>query len=167
MPSSLLARARKVLVAAILAAAVPFAAAPTLAFDEASTRAVNVDPTGLAMRGYDPVAYFTVGRPTLGSPDFSATHDGATYRFASAANRDTFRREPDKYVPAYGGFCAMGASLERKFDGDPTLWRIVDGRLYLNVAEEPHRRWLRDVPGNVQRADENWPRIRSVAPKDL
>lgn len=170
MPNPILAGARRAVVALGLfaaAAAAPAAIMPAMAYDETSTSAVNTDKSGLAIRGYDPVAYFTVGQPTLGSPEFTAEHEGATYRFADAANLAAFRQDPAKYVPAYGGFCAMGASLERKFDGDPKLWRIVDGKLYLNVAEDPHRRWLQDVPGNIGRADANWPRIRHVAPKDL
>ena len=167
MPTVFSRCTRRAALALLLIAAMPIAAAPAFAFDENATSAVNVDASGLALRGYDPVAYFTVGRPTVGSPDFTATHEGATYRFASAGNLATFRADPAKYVPAYGGFCAMGASFERKFDGDPQLWRIVDGRLYVNVAEGPHRRWLEDVPGSIQRADRNWPRIRHRAPKDL
>lgn len=170
MPISILAGIRRGLVALGLIAATvtaPAAIMPAAAFDETSTSAVNTDQSGLALRGYDPVAYFTIGKPTPGSPEFTTTHEGATYRFVDAANLSAFRRDPARYAPAYGGFCAMGASLERKFDGDPQLWRIVDGRLYLNVAKEPHQRWLEDVPGNIARADGHWPQIRHRAPKDL
>lgn len=138
-----------------------------LAYSETSTKAVNIDTAGLAIRGYDPVAYFTVGKPTPGNAQFTAQHDGATYRFANAANRDAFVKDPAKYAPAYGGFCAMGAALEKKLDGDPNLWRIVDGKLYLNVGEPAQKRWLEDVPGNIGKAQANWPKIRDKAPKDL
>ena len=156
---------RPLAVAVLLAAGAP--AAPALAFDETSAATVNVDASGLAVRGYDPVAYFTAGAPTPGDPAITAVHDGATYRFASEANRDAFLADPVRYAPAYGGFCAMGASYGRKFDGDPALWRIVDGRLYLQVHQGALNRWLEDVPGNIVKADGNWPAIRDTAPKDL
>jgi YHS domain-containing protein len=140
---------------------------PALAYSETSTKAINVDTAGVAIHGYDPVAYFTVGKPTPGNAQFTAKHEGATYRFASAANRDAFQKEPAKYAPAFGGFCAMGAALEKKLDGDPKLWRIVDGKLYLNVGEPAQKRWLEDVPGNIKKAESNWPKIKDKAPKDL
>lgn len=155
------------LAALIAAGALALPTLPALAYSENSTKAVNIDTAGLAIRGYDPVAYFTVGKPTLGSPQFTAQHDGATYRFASAANRDVFAREPAKYAPAFGGFCAMGAVFEKKLDGDPNLWRIVDGKLYLNVGEPALKRWLEDVPGNIGKAQTNWTNIKDKAPKDL
>lgn len=170
MPSKTLVLARRGLLAlSVLAASatLPAATHPALAYDEASSSAVNIDKRGIALRGHDPVAYFTLGKPTLGSGEFTAKHDGAIYHFASAANRDAFQSDPARYAPAFGGFCAMGASLEKKFDGDPELWRIVDGKLYVNVAPAPHKRWLEDIPGNISRANQNWPAIKDRAPKDL
>lgn len=147
--------------------AAPIAVGSVQACDPQSTSALNVDPAGLAMRGYDPVAYFTAGKPTLGSAQFAAKHEGGTYRFASAANRDAFNKEPTKYAPAFGGFCAMGTVFEKKLDGDPNLWRIVDGKLYLNVGEPAQKGWLEDVPRNISKASANWPKISTKAPKDL
>jgi YHS domain-containing protein len=137
------------------------------AYDQNSTSAVNIDGKGVAIRGHDPVAYFTAGKPTPGNAEFSAKHDGATYHFANAANRDAFTKEPGKYAPAFGGFCAMGAVFEKKLDGDPNLWRIVDGKLYLNVGEPAQKRWLEDTKGNISKASQNWPKISAKAPKDL
>jgi YHS domain-containing protein len=137
------------------------------AYDEGSNSVNNVDAKGVGLHGYDPVAYFTVGRPTAGSEQFEATYDGVRYRFSSAANRDAFTKEPAKYVPAYGGFCAMGASLGKKFDGDPNLWRIVDGKLYVNVNEDADKRWKEDIPGNISKGNQNWPEIKHRTPKDL
>lgn len=117
---------------------------------------------GYALHGYDPVAYFTVGSPTLGNSDFVAEYDGAKYRFASAENRDQFNADPEKYAPQYGGFCAFGTAMGRKFDGDPTAWRIVDNKLYLNLNKEIQARWLADIPGFVRGADHNWDIIRSI-----
>lgn len=127
---------------------------------------LNQTDQGVMLHGYDPVAYFTAGAPSQGSPEFSAEFDGGTYLFASAANRDTFVAQPANYAPAYGGFCAMGTALEKKLDGDPEVWRIVDGRLYLNVNADVQKRWSEDVPGNIVKADANWPQIRDV-PADV
>jgi YHS domain-containing protein len=135
------------------------------AFNEASPSDVNVDAQGLALRGHDPVAYQTQNRPVPGLAQFTATHDGATYRFASAANRDTFRADPARYAPAYGGFCAMGVAMGRKLDGDPALFRVVDNRLYLNVSAPVQQRWVQDIPGNLRQANDQWPALRGRTPQ--
>lgn len=137
------------------------------AYDEGSKSAINIDSKGIALRGYDPVAYFTLAKPTPGDAKFAAKHDGATYHFASAANRDAFAKDPAKYAPAFGGYCAMGAVFEKKLDGDPNLWRIVDGKLYLNVGAPAQKRWLEDTKGNISKAASNWPKIKDKAPKEL
>jgi YHS domain-containing protein len=141
--------------------------AVSVAYDESSKAAINVDNAGIALHGYDPVAYFTAGKPTTGDKQFSAKHDGATYYFASAANRSEFEKNPAKYAPGFGGFCAMGAALGKKLDGDPAYWRIVDGKLYLNVGAPAQKRWLEDIPGNLTKANANWPQIWGKAPKEL
>lgn len=132
----------------------------TVVFAQMGKRAVNVDDAGVALKGYDAVAYHTNTAPTLGSSSFTATHDGATYRFASAANRDTFVADPAKYVPAYGGYCAVGVAFGKKFDIDPTAFRVVDGTLYLNKDPSVQRLWLRDVPGNITKANERWTDVK-------
>ncbi|MBI3433631.1 MAG: YHS domain-containing protein [Proteobacteria bacterium] len=161
---------RRLIVAAAAGGVALLALAPAeraFAYDEGSTSSVNVDAKGVAVRGYDPVAYFTAGAPTKGSDEFQAKHQGATYHFASAANRDAFMKEPAKYAPAFGGFCAMGAVFGKKLDGDPSLWRIVDGKLYLNVGAPAAKRWREDIAGNITKANANWPKIMEKAPKDL
>jgi len=120
--------------------------------------AVNVED-GVAIKGTDPVAYFTDGRPVAGRRDITAEWGGATWRFASAANRERFLAEPERYVPQYGGFCAWAVAEGYKAPIDPRAWRIVDGRLYLNYNASIQRRWERDVPGNIARANRNWPGI--------
>ena len=159
---------RRVLLATWIGAVAVITIAPdALAYDEKSTSALNVDAKGVALKGHDPVAYFTAGAPTPGRPEFTATHDGASYHFASAANRDAFKANPAKYAPQYGGFCAMGVALDKKLDGDPTAWRVVDNRLYLNVNKDVQKKWLEDVPAHLKKAEATWPQIRSKAPKDL
>ncbi len=127
---------------------------------------VNVND-GYAVHGYDVVAYFTVSEPTEGDDRFTAEYQGAQYRFASAENRDRFKQDPAKYAPQYGGFCAFGTSVGRKFDGDPHAWRIVDGKLYLNLNKEIQARWLQDTAGYIRGADHNWPIIATLPDAEL
>jgi YHS domain-containing protein len=152
--------------ATALALGLGLAATPAFAFDEASPAAINVE-AGVILHGHDAVAYQTENRPVKGSAAFSATHDGATYHFASAANRDTFLADPARYAPAYGGFCAMGAAFGKKFDVDPTQFKVVDGRLYLNVSADVFKRWAQDIPANIATANDTWPGIKDKAPKAL
>lgn len=128
---------------------------------------LNLDRRGLALHGYDPVAYFTVSKPVRGKAEHTATHAGATYRFASASSRDAFTANPDSYAPQFGGYCAMGVALNKKLDVDPAAWRIVDGKLYLNLNKKVQREWTQDIPGNIAKAVRNWPTIRGIAAKDL
>ena len=114
-----------------------------------------------AIKGYDPVAYFTEGRPVKGSGEFEYEWMGADWRFASAENRNAFAADPEKYAPQYGGYCAYAVSQGTTADIDPEAWKIVDGRLYLNLSRDVQTIWERDVPGYIQRADANWPKIRS------
>jgi hypothetical protein len=118
---------------------------------------------GLAAHGYDVVAFFTEGKPTIGSDAHALAHDGGTYRFASQANLDTFKAHLSRYEPAYGGFCAYGTVLGKKFDGDLRFWKIVDGRLYLNLNGDIQAGWSKDIASNITKADSNWQRIRTVA----
>ena len=152
---------------ALAAGAATLTVAPAWAYDESSASSVNVDANGLALKGHDPVAYFNASAPTLGKPQFTAEYQGATYRFASASNRDAFVASPARYAPAFGGFCAMGIALEKKLDVDPQAWRVVDGTLYLNVNKDVQKRWLDDVPGNLAAARKNWPRLKDRIPKSL
>lgn len=154
------------LLASALALGLGLAAMPAHAYDETSTATINVD-AGVILHGHDAVAYQTENRPVKGSAEFTAVHDGATYQFASASNRDTFLADPAKYAPAYGGFCAMGAAFGKKFDVDPTQFRVVDGRLYLNLNESVFKRWTQDIPANIENANVNWPDIKDKAPKAL
>ena len=123
---------------------------------------VNTDH-GLAIKGYDPVAYFTVGKPTPGLAQFSATYEGAVYRFTSAANRDTFRAAPDKFLPQYGGYCAYAISLNLIADIEPDEWAIVNNKLYLNNGFFAQKLWSLDKSGNIAKGDQNWPRVPKLA----
>ncbi|MCA9774096.1 MAG: hypothetical protein KC466_16870 [Myxococcales bacterium] len=129
----------------------------------------GLTPAGapLALRGYDPVAYFTEGRPVLGASKYMSVHDGAAYEFASAEHKAMFEMSPERYAPRFGGYCAYGVALGAKFDGDPTLWRIVDDRLYVNLNPEISKTWQQDIPGNIVKADGNWAKIKDKAPAEL
>ncbi|RJR17998.1 MAG: YHS domain protein [Desulfobacteraceae bacterium] len=121
---------------------------------------VNVTTDGLAIKGYDPVAYFTVKKAVEGSPDFSHVWNGAEWRFSTAGNRDLFMADPERYAPRYGGYCAYAVSQGKTADIDPHAWTVVEGRLYLNLNTEVQRLWERDREDYIRKADLNWPRIR-------
>ncbi|EDP66904.1 YHS domain protein [alpha proteobacterium BAL199] len=115
--------------------------------------------SSLAVNGYDPVAYFTEGKPVEGSSNFKSSYQGATWYFASAANKAAFDAEPAKYAPQYGGYCAWAVSQGYTAKGDPAHWKIVDGKLYLNYNAEVQSKWIEDIPGHIRAADGNWPKV--------
>ena len=151
---------------AVLSLALAFATLPTLTEVVSAAEEINI-VDGYAVHGYDVVAYFTEGKPVAGNNRFTAKHDGATYRFASAAHRDAFAADPARYAPQYGGYCAFGTAMGRKFDGDPQAWAIVDDKLYLNLNSDVQSRWKQNVPGFIKGAENNWPLIRSLADASL
>jgi YHS domain-containing protein len=120
--------------------------------------AVNTE-NGWAIKGYDPVAYFTTGKPTPGVAQFTTTHKGVTYRFASAENRARFIATPEKFVPQYGGYCAYAIALNRIADIDPDEWAIVDDKLYLNNGFLAQTLWSLDKSGNIAKGNQNWPLV--------
>lgn len=152
----------KALRAALLALGLALGILPASVQVVSAASEVNI-VEGFAVHGYDVVAYFKVGRPVSGVNEFTAEHEGATYRFASAVNRDAFVADPARYAPQYGGYCAFGTAMGRKFDGDPTAWAIVDDKLYLNLNSDVQARWKENVPGYIKGAENNWPLIRSLA----
>ena len=126
--------------------------------------ALALDPVfntdGAAIQGYDPVAYFNQGKPVYGEDAFTHTYEGVQWRFASAANRDAFAADPARYAPQYGGYCAWAVSQGYTASTDPSAWRIEDGKLYLNYSKSVQGRWEKDVPGNISKADGNWPGLK-------
>ena len=145
---------------AFSASATILAPAPILAAVPGSTSAVNVDKSGLALRGYDPVAYFDTGRPTKGLPSIDATVNGARYLFATEEHRKAFHADPAKYTPQFGGFCAIGTSFGEKVDADPETGRVVDGKLYVNFNAKVQALFNKDIPGTIARAKQNWPTVK-------
>lgn len=114
---------------------------------------------GIAIRGYDPVAYFVDGAPAKGDAAISVEHAGARWLFASEANKRRFEADPGRYVPAYGGYCAYGAARGYLVEIDPNAWAIVKDKLYLNYDRAIQATWMKDVPGYIRRADAQWPRL--------
>ncbi len=114
-------------------------------------------PDGLAIGGYDAVAYFTQGRARRGIGAHAHDWQGVRWLFASDAHRAAFAAEPERYAPRYGGYCAYGMSQGYKAPVDPEAWTVSDGRLYLNYNRIVRRLWLTDVPGYLSKADANWP----------
>jgi YHS domain-containing protein len=114
---------------------------------------------GLALHGFDPVAYFTQNKAVKGEPVLTASHRGVTYQFASQEDQAAFQANPAKYVPQYGGFCAFAASVGIKADIDPHAFAINDGKLYVNYSDKALQAYQRDVKANTENADHNWPEV--------
>ncbi len=114
---------------------------------------------GIAIDGSDPVAYFTERRPVPGSRDITLDWNGATWRFASAENRDAFAGDPAAWAPQYGGYCAWAVSEGYTASTVPEAWKIVDGRLFLNYSRRFQRKWERDETARIQAGDANWPKV--------
>jgi hypothetical protein len=111
------------------------------------------------LKGFDAVAYFQQGKAIPGNNNFTYKWQDVNWRFSTAENRNLFIKNPEKYAPQYGGFCAWAVSRGYTAPIDPNAWKIVDGKLYLNVNLDTQKRWEKDIPGNIQKADQNWPGI--------
>ena len=114
----------------------------------------------VAIKGYDPVAYFTPGKPTPGSPDISYEWDGARWQFADATHRELFLSDPEAYAPQYGGYCALGMTTGNRGETDPEVWAIVDGKLYLNYEKSGQDEWRQHQAANIAQADAQWAKLK-------
>lgn len=142
------------LLAALPAATLAFGARPARA-ESASVYAEG----GIAIDGTDAVAYFTDGKPVAGDPAITHDWNGATWRFATTANRDRFAADPEAFAPQFGGYCAWAVAEGYVAPTVPEAWTIRDGQLYLNFSRRIRRRWERDIPGNIARGRANWPGV--------
>lgn len=142
-------------------------ASSAFAYDTSSKADVNVDANGVILRNVDTTSYLMRGAPAGGSAEFTVVHEGAIYRFASTGERNAFLASPGKFAPAFGGFCAMGAALGKKLDGDPKVYRLINGQLYVFVNEDAAAAWDKDPTGNFIKAYNKWPLIRDRTPKEL
>jgi YHS domain-containing protein len=126
------------------------------------TSYIYTDESGIAIKGYDTVAFFLDGKPTKGVMDFKTEWNGATWYFASAEHRDLFIASPEKYAPQYGGWCAYGASRGYAAKTEPDqAWTIHDGKLYLNWDTKVSEKWKQDIPGYLQKSEANWSVIKA------
>jgi YHS domain-containing protein len=118
---------------------------------------VSTDGKGIALESYDPISYFTAGKPAKGDTKIEAAFNGALYRFVSQEHRETFEKNPLKYAPAYGGYCGYAASIGKVRPANSLLWSIVDGQLIVQHTKGAVELWDKDVAGNKTKADKNWP----------
>jgi hypothetical protein len=128
-----------------------------------STSPINLDANGVALGGYDPVAYFDGGTPKKGIPAIYASYAGARYFFATAAHRQTFLKDPTMYIPEFGGYCVVGAAYGEKVDVDPDTGKVVNGKLYLNNNQKALEIFDKDREGTITKARINWPRVKDKA----
>ena len=141
---------------------------PAFAADEYNTTpGMTAAGAPLGLHGVDPVAFIDIGNRIDGAATFTAVHDGVAYYFASRENMNTFKRNPAKYTPAYGGFCTFGVSVAKKFDGDPKYSDVRNGKLYVFLNEEIFRMYQKDKAGTIAKAEKNWAKIQHTASRDL
>lgn len=127
----------------------------------------ETDANGVILAGHDAVAYFTQGKPVEGKSKYTAVYNDAIYRFSSAKNRDLFNKNPEKYAPQYGGFCAYGMTFGKKFEIDGKAFEIVNGKLFVNKNPSVYEAWKKDVPTHITEANDSWPEVEHVAADKL
>lgn len=124
---------------------------------------INADPHGkIALQGYDPVAFHTVGKAVKGNPAISAEYRGYKYLFSSEANKAVFEERTEKYLPAYGGYCAYGVSLGVLFPVEVDTWEVIDGRLVLQYSLEIKHKFEEEKAENTRKANDNWLKMEAA-----
>lgn len=116
-----------------------------------------------AIQGYDTVAYFQAGEAKQGDEAFTFRWHNLTWYFLNGENRDLFQANPEKFAPQYDGYCAWSMTEGQKAETDPEVWKIVNGKLYLNCSRAAHEEWIKDIPGNIEKADAHWSKLNSGA----
>ncbi len=154
MPS-FITLARVVLLALILGSGVALSKQEPVVSDDEVGVAVNA-ADGIAIHGYDPVAYIVDHEAVPGSPEITASWRGAEWRFSSPRNRSLFVKDPVRYAPQYGGFGAYGTAIGKAYDVDPTVFDVIDGRLYLHRNDRVRELWQRNPAGYIAEADDTW-----------
>lgn len=149
---------RRSFVFSTIAASAAISFTPSVAF-AAKPQIYTSFLSSSAVGGYDPVAYFTKGMPVKGDKKFSTEWKGAWWYFSSAENLAKFKANPTAYAPQYGGYCAYGVSQNAAVKGDPLLWKIVDGKLYLNINKQVVSIWNKNIPGYLGKANTHWPNV--------
>ncbi len=131
----------------------------TLSASAQTKTLLNLDESGVAIQGYDPVAFFTDGKPVKGKSEFPVKHGGAVYFFASKEHQALFKQDPAKYEPSFGGYCAYGVSKNKLVEIDVEAFQIVDGKLFLQYSKSVRDKFNADQPGNLAKANTNWPEL--------
>lgn len=149
-----MARLMMILLAALVATVLPAVSASA-----ATALKVSADETGVAIRGYDSVAFFTSGKAVEGKADYSLVWNGAQWRFASDQSLAAFKAAPERYAPQFGGYCAWAVSQHYLAPGDPNYWKIVEGKLYLNANARAKELWEADQAEAIARGHANWPGV--------
>jgi YHS domain-containing protein len=126
----------------------------------ASALALSSIAGAAGLDGFDPVSYFNSPKPLKGSDSITAQHQGETYHFASAQSRDQFVANPERFLPQYGGHCAWAIAQGKLAPGNASVYKVVEGKLYLNVNQSVASRWEQDIPGFIRGADERWPSLK-------
>ncbi|MBT3366956.1 MAG: YHS domain protein [Nitrospina sp.] len=119
------------------------------------------------MSGYDPVAYFEAGKPVRGNGYHTATYNGGTYLFETKEHKEAFNANPKKYAPQFGGYCAYGVAVGKKFYSDPTVWKIINRKLYLNLDTNIQAKWNKKMKAYISKAHSNWEGIEHKHPSEL
>lgn len=117
-------------------------------------------PAGIAIKGYDPVAFFTETKPVMGYDSLAYNWKDAKWLFSTKANQDNFKANPEKYAPQFGGYCAYGTAQGHKAPTETDTWTIVDGKLYFNYNAKVKTFWMKDQQNFISKAYENWPAIK-------
>jgi len=117
--------------------------------------------------GYDLVSYQTGKKPLPGNGNYLSQVDGVNYIFSNKENLEVFNESPEKYLPQYGGYCAFGASVGKKFIGDPNVYQVVNEKLYFNLDNGIKTVWVKDIPGNIKKANKNWKEIETIPANQL
>ena len=169
MPAPRQLEARRAIFAVLsgLAVAILFAATAVITTTQLPASAVaggkplinTLGSPGVAIKGYDPVAYFVTGGPRKGKAQFTVQHGGVRWRFASAENKTKFQADPAKYTPVYGGYCAYGVAQGYLVKIEPDAWTIRGGRLYLNYSKGVQRIWEKQPDSYIRKANGRWPRL--------
>jgi YHS domain-containing protein len=144
----------------IAAIAAGCSSAVSTAFDP-----INKTSDGLALRGYDAVAYFAVDKAVEGSPRHEYVWQGAKWLFSNSENLEKFKADPDSYAPQFGGYCSFAVSNGYTADGDPNAWKIVDGKLYLNYSPEVRTMWEKEQPERIKKGEHNWVEFKTKKPE--
>lgn len=137
---------------------------PAMAADEANVApGLTYGGAPLGLHGADPVALLDQGTNAEGNASFAAAHEGVAYYFASEENLKAFEANPARYAPQYGGFCAFGVSVGKKFDGDPSFAAVLNDKLYVFLNKDVYEAYLKDQAGTIEKAEGNWTKIEHTA----